>query len=169
MPDISLTELKAKLSNIKLLASDVDGVLTDGGLYYSESGLTFKKFNVKDGMAVRLLREAGVESAIISTDISTMILKRVERINIKYCYIGTWDKLDKLKEICSELNITLNECAFIGDDLNDLEVLQAVGISFAPADAVDEVKKSVDILCANPGGRGVFREAAEIIISSRLP
>ncbi len=159
--------MKLKLSRVKLVAADVDGVLTDGGLYYSESGLTFKKFNVKDGMAVRMLREAGIESAIISTDISDIPKMRAERLKIKHCYIGSWDKLDKLKEICASLGITTEECAFIGDDVNDLEVLSAVGVSACPADAVETVRGKVDVVLSGNGGNGVFRELADLIISPK--
>lgn len=160
-------QLKRKLSKIKLFATDVDGVLTDGGLFYSEEGLALKKFHVKDGMAVKLLRDYGIETAIITSDYMQMPIKRAERLRIKYCYIGTWEKLEKLKEICDELNITLNECAYIGDDINDLEVIQKVGVSFAPSDAVNTIKKNVDIICETPGGRGAFREAAEYIIAAQ--
>ncbi len=165
---IKLTDkLKANISRIKLLATDVDGVLTDGGLYYSEAGLTFKKFNVKDGMAVRLLKDVGVKSAIISTDVSDIPKMRAERLKIDYCIIGSWNKLEKLKEICSELNISLEECAFIGDDVNDLEILKSVGVSFCPADAVYSIRSTVDIVCDKNGGEGVFREVADLIISCK--
>ncbi|RMD49182.1 MAG: HAD-IIIA family hydrolase [Ignavibacteria bacterium] len=160
-------KIRKSLSNIKLLASDVDGVLTDGGLYYSESGLTFKKFNVKDGMAVRLLKEKGVYSALISTDSSDIPKMRAERLKMDFCITGSWDKLEKLKEICEELTISLDECAFIGDDVNDLEILNSVGLSFSPSDAVDSVRNSVDIVLKSKGGEGAFREAADLILSSK--
>lgn len=164
--DYKLSEkLRKKISRIKLLATDVDGVLTDGGLYYSEAGLTFKKFNVKDGMAVRLLRDAGIQSAIISTDVSDIPKMRAERLKIEHCYVGSWEKLSKLKEISDNLNISLEECAFIGDDINDLEILRAAGVSFAPADAIDAVRNVVDVVCFYNGGQGVFREVADLILS----
>ncbi|HED05592.1 MAG TPA: HAD family hydrolase, partial [Ignavibacteria bacterium] len=116
-------ELISKLAKIKLFVSDVDGVLTDGGLYYNDNGLIMKKFNVKDGMAVRLLKEAGVETAIISTDISNIIEARAKRLKIKYLYTGSWDKEEKLKQICSDLKISAKNSAFIGDDVNDIGII----------------------------------------------
>ncbi len=120
-------ELISKLAKIKLFVSDVDGVLTDGGLYYNDNGLIMKKFNVKDGMAVRLLKEAGVETAIISTDISNIIEARAKRLKIKYLYTGSWDKEEKLKQICSDLKISAKNSAFIGDDVNDIGIINYTG------------------------------------------
>lgn len=145
----------------------MDGVLTDGGLYYDANGLALKKFNVKDGMGTYLLREAGIETAIITSDISPMILARAERLKIKHCYIGEWDKAQKLIEICKALNISPQEALFIGDDVNDLNVIETAGLSACPADAVTKVKNAVDYVCKRKGGEGVLREIAEMIFSVR--
>jgi YrbI family 3-deoxy-D-manno-octulosonate 8-phosphate phosphatase len=157
--------LKTKLKKIKLVVCDVDGVLTDGGLYYSDSGLAMKKFNVKDGMAVRLLREVGIETAVVTTDISEMIISRARRLNIEHCYIGEWNKEEKVKEICNSLGINMAEAAFIGDDVNDLKVISEVGFSACPADAVAKVQEKVDYICKAKGGEGVLREITEMILS----
>ena len=159
--------LKEKLLKIKLVVCDVDGVLTDGGLYYDANGLALKRFNVKDGMAVRLLREAGIETAVVTTDISPMILARAKRLEITHCYIGEWDKERKVREVCNYLNITLEQAIFIGDDVNDLKVLNEVGLSACPADAVSKVKSVADYICQRKGGEGVLREIAEMLFSVR--
>ncbi len=160
-------ELISKLAEIKLLVSDVDGVLTDGGLYYSAAGLVMKKFNVKDGMAVRLLKEVGVETAIISTDTADIIEARAKRLKINYLYTGSWDKEEKLKQICSDLKIPAENSAFIGDDLNDIGIINYVGISACPSDAAKKIINMVDYVCTKKGGEGVFREFAELIIAAK--
>lgn len=161
------TLLLRKLKKIKLLITDVDGVLTDGGLYYTDEGLVMKKFNVKDGMAVRLLREAGIKSGMISTDTTKLMQLRAERLNMDFSFIGIWDKAAKMLEICEELNLFPENAAFIGDDINDLEVMQIAGVTACPADAVKEIKKSSDYICAKKGGEGAFREFAELILKAR--
>ena len=161
-----MTLSKERLNRIKLLITDVDGVLTDGGLYYSEDGLVMKKFNVKDGMGVRRLKEIGIECGIISTDEPNIIMKRNERLKMDFIYTGVWDKKSKLNEICEEKNITPDNVAFIGDDVNDIEIINAVGISAAPMDAVDDVLKLVDYVCKREGGKGAFREFAELLIAA---
>jgi 3-deoxy-D-manno-octulosonate 8-phosphate phosphatase (KDO 8-P phosphatase) len=160
-------QLSEKLKNIKLVVCDVDGVLTDGGLYYDANGLALKKFNVKDGMAVRLLREVGIEMAVVTTDISPMILARAKRLEIRHCYIGEWDKERKVSEICNSLNITLEQTIFIGDDINDLKVIKEVGLGACPADAVSKVKAVADYVCQRKGGEGVLREITEMVLSVR--
>ncbi len=149
------------------MVCDVDGVLTDGGLYYDANGLALKRFNVKDGMGTYLLREAGIETAVITSDVSPMILARCERLKIKHCYIGEWDKEQKLLEICKTLNINPNQVLFIGDDVNDLNVIKTAGLSACPADAVTKVKNAVDYVCKRNGGEGVLREIAEMLFSVR--
>lgn len=153
-----------KISNIKLLLTDVDGVLTDGGMYYTKEGLVMKKFNVKDGMGVYLLRQKGVETGIISTDSSPILKVRGERLQLSLCFDSVTDKKKKLDEICRKRNLTYEEVAFIGDDVNDCEILRTVGFSAAPFDAVDEVISIVDYVCKKSGGDGAFREIAELIL-----
>jgi len=152
-----------KIKNIKLICCDVDGVLTDGGLYYDANGISLKKFNVKDGMAVRMLKENGIETAFVSTDTSKIIFARAAKLNIQHCYIGIWDKLETVNNICNKLELSLNQAAFIGDDLNDLRVIKEVGFSACPADAIEQVKASVDYVCKKKGGEGVLREITELI------
>lgn len=154
-----------KLKKIKLVVTDVDGVLTDGGLYYTEEGLVMKKFNVKDGIATKRLRDSGFECGIISSDGADLIKVRNKRLKMDFVIIDTWNKLDKLKEICKEKKLELENVAYLGDDINDLEIISGVGFSASPSDAVDSVLDSVDHICKRKGGDGVFREFAELIIS----
>ncbi len=160
-----MADLKSeKLKNIKLVVSDVDGVLTDGGMYFSESGLELKKFDVKDGMGFVILKRNGIKTGIITTDTSKIIDVRAKRFDPTFLVSGTWEKLTKLHEKLIELNITLEETAYIGDDINDLEILGEVGFSAAPSDAVPNVKNIVDYVCTARGGQGAFRELAEMVI-----
>jgi len=161
-------ELKEKLKKIKLVITDVDGVLTDGGLYYTQEGLVMKKFNVKDGIATRRLREFGFECGIISTDGPELIEVRNKRLKMDVVITNSWNKLEKLKEICKEKNLLLENVAYIGDDINDLEIIGGIGFSAAPNDAVDSVLNAVDYVCKKNGGNGVYREFAELIISAKL-
>lgn len=162
-----MTDLKSKNKKIKLVITDVDGVLTDGGLYYTQEGLVMKKFNVKDGLATRRLREYGFECGIISTDGPDLIEVRNKRLKMDFVITGTWEKLEKLEELCKERNITVKNVAYLGDDVNDLNIIKAVGFSACPSDAVDSVKESVDYICERKGGDGVFREFAELIIEGK--
>ena len=146
-------------SRIKLLALDVDGTLTDGGIYILESGEQFKKFSAKDGLGVKLAIKRGIGVCIISHSLSEgMILKRAEMMGIDRCYAGQAPKLSILKQWCEELNIEFDETAFIGDDLNDLDVIQAVGLSACPADASLGVRQTVDVVLSKNGGEGCVRE-----------
>jgi len=156
------------MKNIKLVVTDVDGVLTDGGFYYSETGILLKKFNVKDGMGFRLLKKAGFLTGIITTDVTEFIKARAERIKPDFLISGTWDKLGELKQKLEELSLTLENVAYIGDDVNDIEILEAVGLSAAPNDAVASVIEKVDFVCKRNGGEGAFREFADYIMKMNL-
>ena len=162
-----MTDLNDKLQKIKLVITDVDGVLTDGGLYYSKDGIVMKKFNVKDGIAARRLKEFGFECGIISTDGPDLIEARNKRLKMDFVVTGTWNKLEKLEELCKERNITSENVAFLGDDINDFSIINAVGFSACPSDAADPILDSVDYICKRRGGDGVFREFAEIIIKGK--
>ena len=156
------------LKNVKLVLTDLDGCLTDGGMYYSEQGQVMKKFNVKDGMGNRLLKEAGLKTGILTTDSSEIVKSRAEKLKIDFIANNIWTKEETANEICNELGITLNEVAFLGDDINDLELLKVAGFSACPADAVEEVKNIVDVVLSCKGGEGAFREFAEMILSAKV-
>ncbi|MCH2225348.1 MAG: HAD hydrolase family protein [Crocinitomicaceae bacterium] len=150
---------RAKMEAIKLLVIDVDGVMTDGGMYFTESGDQFKKFNTKDGMGIIHLTRDDFQVAIISSGFKGAAVKaRAELLGIQNCYVGRESKLEILKGICKEQGLSLDEVAIIGDDINDMEVMRNVGMSFCPKDAVDVVKSTVDVILSKKGGEGCVRE-----------
>lgn len=157
----------AKLRKIRLFATDVDGVLTDGGMYYSDSGQQMKKFNVWDGMGLALMGRAGLIIGIITTEQTKLVAQRAKKLNITEVHQGIWDKLGVLKEMGKRYGVSLQEMAFIGDDINDLKALQAVGFSASPANARPEVRKSVKYVCKANGGEGAVRELADMILGSQ--
>lgn len=160
--------LKEKASRIQLLLTDCDGVLTDASVYYGEMGETLKKFNLRDGMAVeRLRRFAGTETGIISGENSASLHQRAEKLRINELHGGVKDKAALLSGILDRYNLLPENIAYIGDDHNDLGIMQLVGLSACPSDALPAVKQQVDLICRNKGGEGCFREFAEIIIEAR--
>lgn len=164
---LSRPELLARLRGIKLLSLDVDGVLTDGGLYYAEDGHQLRKFNVKDGMGMKLAMGVGVEVAIISASVTPCILKRGEDLGIRNIHLGAEDKLEKLKEICAKLGIALTQVAHMGDDLNDIPVLKAVGCALTVADAVGAVRDLADFVTEKGGGAGAVREICDLLVEAK--
>ena len=152
------------IKNLKLVLSDLDGCLTDGGMYYNEEGQVFKKFNVKDGMGNRLLRQSGIKTGIITTDESEIVKSRGEKLKVDFIATGIWDKQDTATEICDEIGISMKEAAYLGDDVNDIAIMRLVGFSACPADAVDEVKKIADLVLSKNGGEGAYREFADLIL-----
>jgi YrbI family 3-deoxy-D-manno-octulosonate 8-phosphate phosphatase len=158
-------KLIKKLKDISVILTDVDGVLTDGGMYYTADGLTMKKFNVKDGMAHVLLRKAGYKIGFVSSDGSTIARVRGERLSVDFIYTGALNKMEALDEICKIAQCDYANVAHIGDDVNDLEILQKVGFSACPADAVAQVKNIVHYVCKHKGGRGAYREVADLFLN----
>ncbi len=145
----------------KLLILDVDGVLTDGGMYYSESGDEFKKFNTKDGIAIRALSKH-IPIGIISNGINkNLIQRRADLLGIEYVYVGADKKIDILNGWCYRLQIKLTDVAYIGDDVNDMECMKSVGISACPADAVAKIKAISKIQLSKNGGDACVREFIE--------
>lgn len=157
----AISKGKKDCSKAKLVISDVDGVLTDGGMYYSENGDELKKFNTRDGMAFQLLREHGIKTAIITSEDTKMVERRAMKLHIDFLKQGKRNggKLETAKEICRELGVTLSEVAFVGDDVNDIELLSQVGFAFCPADAAEDVKSIYGIeVLPSKGGEGVMRD-----------
>ncbi len=145
--------------NIKFLVLDVDGVLTDGGMYYTESGDQFKKFNTKDGMAIKVVRQKGMEVAFLSSGSTDHIIQnRAKTLGVERVYVGPKLKIDVLNDWCRELGITTENVAYVGDDINDLDVLEAVGFSGCPADAVEAVKLKANVVLLRKGGDACVRE-----------
>lgn len=154
-----LTIDKQKLKKLKLLILDVDGVMTDAGMFFTENGDQIKKYNAKDGMAIMALKKHGVDVGIISSGFKLEMVKaRAELLKIEHLYVGRDPKIDVLNAWCEKLNIDLSEVGIIGDDINDLQVMKSVGFSAAPADAVPVVKEQVDLVLQNKGGKGCVRE-----------
>jgi len=163
--------LNNKNHKIRLFISDVDGTLTDAGMYYSEFGDELKKFNTRDGKGFELLRKAGIKTAIITSENTKIVENRAKKLKIDYLYQGLEHigKVEAIKEICKKENISLNEVAFIGDDINDKEALENVGIAGCPADAVEEIKQIPDIkVMSKKGGEGAVREFVEMILEKDL-
>ncbi len=146
------------IETIKIVLTDVDGVLTDAGMYYDQTGNELKKFNTRDGMGFQLLKEAGIRTGIITSENTEIVARRAKKVKVDYLYQGIKDKLSVVQEICNIENISLKEVAYIGDDINDFEVLNAVGFSFCPSDAIDENKRIVKHVLNSKGGEGAFRE-----------
>ncbi len=153
------------MTDIKLFATDVDGTMTDCCMYYAENGLELKKFNFRDGMGFKLLKDANIKTAILTSEDTAIVKKRADKLNVDYLLMGSWKKLDFIKEICKKENIKLENIAYIGDDINDIELLKVVGIKACPSDAVKKVKEIENIIILkSKGGNGAVREFIEMII-----
>lgn len=148
--------------DIKFLALDVDGVMTDGGMYYTESGEEFKRFDTKDGRGIIELQKSGVPVGLISSGFKSKIIEgRCTTLGIEKYYIGTEPKLGILQQWCEQLAIQMNQVAYIGDDVNDRDIINTVGFTACPADAMPAIKEIVDIVLSNKGGYGCIREFIE--------
>lgn len=151
--------LKKKAAQIKLLVLDVDGTLTDGGVYIDSNGVQSKKFHIRDGMGITLLHEKGLPVGILSHSRSKTILdERARMLGIERVYSGKEPKLEVLTRWLLELNLSFEQVAYIGDDVNDLEVLEKVGFSACPHDAHFSLVKVVDVVLQRNGGQGCVRE-----------
>lgn len=156
------------LQQLRLFATDVDGVLTDAGMYYSESGDEWKKFNTRDGMGIKLLQKAGLITAIVTQERTRLVARRAEKLAIPELHQGVMDKLSVIRDMAERHGLSLQQVAYIGDDVNDIEALKAVGLSAAPADGLPQVLEVVDYVCGKKGGEGAVRELAELILQSRI-
>ncbi|GAB5414720.1 MAG: HAD-IIIA family hydrolase [Congregibacter sp.] len=152
---------------IRLLALDVDGVLTDGCITYGNNGEELKSFNIKDGLGIKLLQRAGVEVVIITGRSSQIVERRAKELGISRIVQGREDKLSALLEICAQDSLELGDCAYMGDDLPDLGAIRAVALGFAPADACARVRDAADWCSSAAGGAGAVREAAEQLLAWR--
>lgn len=155
-----------KLSKTKMLIMDVDGVLTDAGMYYSVNGDELKKFNTRDGMGISILQRKGVIVAVITSEDVDIVKRRCKKLNINEVFLGVNDKLKIVKELCRKYSLTKEEVAYIGDDINDLEVIKYVGFGATVADGVKAVKEHADYVTTLKGGEGAIRELCEYIMES---
>lgn len=163
-------EKKIDFSKIKLIATDVDGVLTDSGMYYSDEGEVIKKFNTRDGMAFKIIREQNLYSAIVTSENTDIVKRRSEKLKVDFVGMGKFGmgKLDFIKNICREKNINLDQVAYIGDDINCIPLLSSVGFAACPFDAHDNVKSINNIsILSKKGGFGVFRSFVDYIVSQK--
>lgn len=160
---------KAPKPDIKMMFTDVDGTLTDSGMYYGKSGEELKKFNTRDGKGFELLRKQGIITGIITSERTEIVEKRAQKLKIDHLFQGVNDKLEALNKLCNQLNFSLNEIAYIGDDVNDIELLSNVGLAACPADSSFQVKQLPGIIVLNnKGGQGAVREFIDNHIIQRL-
>ena len=151
---------------IKIFLSDVDGVLTDGGMYYTENGDEFKKYSVYDGMGFQLLQKTGVKIGIVTTEDKQMNRRRSNKLALDYDFHGVKDKLQLVKDLCKQENIYLENIAYIGDDVNCFDLLSNVGVAACPKNAMKKIKSIPNIIqLQKNGGEGVVREFIELILS----
>lgn len=150
----------------KLVLTDIDGVWTDGGMYYDEKGGEFKKFNTSDSAGVLFLKLMNIPFGIISGEDTNIVKRRAYKLKVEHLYMGIKDKVLIASKLCEELDITFNDVAYIGDDLNDINLLKKVGFSCAPANAPSYIKAIVNHVTKLKGGEGAFREFVEHILDS---
>ena len=159
--------LRRQLRSIQLLVLDVDGVLTDGGLWFDAEGQLSKRFDVRDGLGIRLMQQAGLQIAFLSGGQGGATEVRARQLGIKHCLVGIKDKPAALTALQNQLDVSVEQTAFVGDDLNDLAVRPVVGLLFTPADACRPVRRSADAVLHRQGGHGAVRELAERILQGR--
>ncbi len=148
----------------KLIITDIDGVWTDGGMYYDQTGNEWKKFNTSDSAGVLFCKLKNIPVTIITGENTEIVARRAKKLKIDYIIQGAKNKLKEAENICKILGIELRDVAYIGDDLNDIELLSNVGISACPSSAPDYVKKYAKVITKNKGGEGAFREFVEIVL-----
>ena len=146
---------------IKLFLTDIDGVWTDGGMYYNENGSEFKKFNTSDSAGVLFCRLLDINVGIITGENSNSVKRRADKLKIKYCYLGVSDKVKVAKDLIDELGISWEEVAYIGDDINDIQLLKKVGLSACTTNSPKYVKELVNWVIPTKGGDGAFRHFVE--------
>jgi 3-deoxy-D-manno-octulosonate 8-phosphate phosphatase (KDO 8-P phosphatase) len=170
MVTLTPAEAAARAARIALVISDNDGVMTDATVYVSARGEEMKVYSVRDGMGVERLRERGIATAILTREQPTLIAGRAAKLELRYLWTGVRDKHAQLARILDETQLSLDQLAYIGDDLNDLEIITAIGeagLTAAPADAMPRVRQAVHYVCDAPGGRGAFRDLAEWLLRLR--
>lgn len=158
---------RSKLKPLKLLLLDVDGVMTDGGVYYAESGDELKKFNIKDGYGIVQLQKVGVKVGIITGRFSGLVERRARELGITETYQNLENKLEAYEAIKIKLGLTDREIGYIGDDEPDVSVMKTAGFSAAPGDAVALARKNADYVCKRNGGDGAVREVIDLILGYR--
>ena len=155
-------------ADIRLLVMDVDGVMTDGKVTYTSDGQELKSFNIKDGLGIKRANASGIETAIISARTSPMVERRVLELSITYLIQGREDKLSALADLVRQMNLSLDQVAYIGDDLTDLTAIESVKLGACPADAAIEVRSKADWVSSRAGGDGCVRELCDLLVSHKV-
>lgn len=164
------------MKDVKLFLTDVDGCMTDGGMYYSANGDELKRFCVYDGMGIVMLRKAGIPCGILTSETTEIVARRARKLGMEYLRMGVGRQVDNVKqtkleaaqEICNELGITLDDVCFVGDDINDLDLLSRVGTPACPANAMPRIKALPNIIrLTRYGGDGAIRELCEMILAEK--
>ena len=165
MKETSLDILRQKAAKIKWFFCDIDGTLTDGGVYYSPEGELLKRFSLRDGTGFFLLRQCGIKTGFITTENSPIVEQRAKKLNIDKYIFGTHRKVEAMQEFLSVEGLTMENVAYIGDELNDIKLLRSCGLSFAVGDADIHAKEVADVVCEHSGGQGAFRESVDILLN----
>jgi 3-deoxy-D-manno-octulosonate 8-phosphate phosphatase (KDO 8-P phosphatase) len=160
-------EIIAVAAQIKLVIFDVDGVLTDGGLYFTDDGREIKKFNVKDGLGISILVKKGIEVAIITGRNSVIVADRMKSLGVNHVYQGRMNKLETYENLKLAMNISDHEAAFVGDDIIDLPIMRRCALSVAVADAHDEVKQQAVLVLDKCGGMGAARDVCDLVMKAQ--
>lgn len=167
MKEISHKELQKRAAKIKWFFCDIDGTLTDGCVYYSPEGELLKKFSLRDGTGFFLLRQAGIKTGFITTEKSPIVERRAKKLKVDKYIFGTHRKLEAMQEFVCQEGLTLESIAFIGDELNDVKLLNASGLGIAVGDAARQAKEVACLVCEHAGGKGAYREAVEKLLELR--
>ena len=156
-----------EFADIRLLVMDVDGIMTDGKITYTSDGQELKSFNIKDGLGIKRAQASGIETAIITGRTSPMVERRALELGIAHLVQGREDKLAALSDLLDQINLSLDQVAYIGDDLPDLTAIESVGLGACPADAATEVKSKANWVSTRGGGDGCVRELCDLLVSHK--
>jgi 3-deoxy-D-manno-octulosonate 8-phosphate phosphatase (KDO 8-P phosphatase) len=170
MVELDAEELADRAANIKLVLTDVDGVLTDTGVYYGPEGEAFKRFSIRDGMGMEILRDAGIDTAFITRENSAVVKARSEKLQLKHYFPGVFDKKEFLHRVLMQTGLKLENLAYIGDDVNDLGIIEEIGkegLTASPGDAITSIMNIVHYVANARGGNGAFRDFADWILELR--
>ncbi|WP_198266271.1 3-deoxy-manno-octulosonate-8-phosphatase KdsC [sulfur-oxidizing endosymbiont of Gigantopelta aegis] len=162
-----MQQITAKASVIKLLICDVDGVMTDGRLFFGDNGLEYKAFHARDGLGIMMLQRSGIPLAVITARTSEVVAHRMKNLNIELVFQGQLDKVQAFEQLCQQLALAPEEVAYVGDDLVDLPVMRRVGLAIAVADAHDRVKQQADWTTQHIGGQGAVRDVCELLMQAQ--
>lgn len=161
-----MSNIHEKIKNIRCLVLDLDGVLTDGGIYINEDKKETRRFNIQDGFGIKILKAIGIEVAVITGSKNDIIYHRMEQLGIEHYYTQHIHKRAAFEDLKTKLNLTDEQIAYMGDDYQDIVLLKRVGLSFAPCNAISSVKKIVDMCTQAHGGQGAVREVCELFFES---